>query len=63
MKDFSKLELEDKSVICIDCGATFIFGKGEQRYFLEKELIYPKRCRSCRLLRKLSTNNGVAHND
>jgi len=53
-----ELALEDKTIACVDCGNKFIFTVGEQRYFLSKELSEPKRCRECRLVRKLTLNKG-----
>lgn len=49
-----KLHLKDRRLKCIDCGATFTFTIGEQRYFLSKGLSEPKRCPQCRLRRKLT---------
>ena len=46
------LPLKDERIICCDCGATFIFTVGEQRYFLSKSLSVPKRCASCRQRRR-----------
>lgn len=43
---------EGKTLSCVDCGATFIFTAGEQRYFASKGLSIPKRCPSCRQKRR-----------
>lgn len=43
---------EDKTLDCIDCGATFIFTAGERRYFASKGLSIPKRCPPCRQKRR-----------
>jgi len=41
-------ELEDKTLICKDCGDKFIWTAGEQKFFLEKGLQnIPKRCKVC----------------
>ena len=53
-QSIEKLPLKDKRLKCIDCGATFTFTVGEQRYFLSKGLSEPKRCPQCRLKRKAS---------
>lgn len=50
--DINKLELKDKTLICVDCGEEFIFSVGEQRYFISKGLSIPKRCSECRLSRR-----------
>jgi hypothetical protein len=49
-----ELLLKDKRLRCLDCGISFVFSKGEQRYFLSKGLSEPKRCPQCRLKRRLS---------
>lgn len=45
-------ETQDKTISCIDCGATFIFSVGEQHYFASKGLSEPKRCPQCRKRRR-----------
>jgi CxxC-x17-CxxC domain-containing protein len=41
-------DLEDKTLICKDCGDKFIFTAGEQKFFLERGLQnMPKRCKIC----------------
>jgi CxxC-x17-CxxC domain-containing protein len=41
-------DLEDKVLICKDCGDKFIWTAGEQKFFLEKGLQnIPKRCKIC----------------
>ena len=52
-----KLLLKDKQILCIDCGKVFTFTVGEQRYFLSKDLVEPRRCPSCRAWRK----STIAH--
>jgi CxxC-x17-CxxC domain-containing protein len=45
--------LEDRTIICKDCAATFLFSAGEQGYFLEKGLLNePQRCQECREQRR-----------
>jgi len=44
--------IEDKKLVCCECGAEFTFSIGEQRYFDSKGLSIPKRCPVCRLKRK-----------
>lgn len=44
---------EDKTLVCKDCGAEFVFTAGEQEFYAEKGFINdPKRCRNCRDERK-----------
>lgn len=41
-------DLEDKQLICVDCGNKFIWTAGEQKFFIEKGLQnLPKRCKIC----------------
>jgi CxxC-x17-CxxC domain-containing protein len=47
------VSFEDKSLVCSDCGATFIFSAEEQEFFQSKGYTNePKRCPSCRQARK-----------
>jgi CxxC-x17-CxxC domain-containing protein len=42
-------ELEDKAILCIDCGTNFIWTVGEQAFFRDKKLLNPpKRCKECK---------------
>lgn len=41
-------QLEDKLLMCKDCGNKFIWTAGEQKFFLDKGLQnIPKRCKVC----------------
>ena len=43
----------DKSLECVDCGASFVFDAGEQEFFATKGYTNePKRCPECRAARK-----------
>ena len=53
------LNLQDKTILCVDCLKPFLFTTGEQGYFLSKDLSEPKRCPQCRLIRKLTLNKGM----
>ncbi len=44
--------MEDIKIKCQDCGESFTFTANEQRFYEEKNLIPPKRCRFCRQKRK-----------
>lgn len=45
--------LEDKTIICTDCGESFLFTAGEQGFYLEKGLLNePQRCPGCRERRR-----------
>ena len=44
---------EDKTLVCRDCGAEFVFTAGEQEFYAEKGFQNePTRCRECRAARK-----------
>lgn len=45
--------MEDKTLVCKDCGKEFIFTVGEQEFYKEKGFNNePVRCSSCRRARK-----------
>lgn len=44
--------MEDKKIICKDCGKEFIFTVGEQKFFESKGFTAPARCKECREKRK-----------
>lgn len=54
MKDLRRETFQDKTFICVDCGATFTFTAGEQLYFASKDMAIPKRCKVCRDRRRLT---------
>ena len=40
---------QDKTLICKDCGAEFVFTAGEQEFYATKGLMNePQRCKACR---------------
>ena len=44
---------EDKTLICKDCGAEFVFTAGEQEFYASKGFVNePQRCKPCRDARK-----------
>ena len=45
--------MEDKKIICKDCGSEFVFTVGEQEFYKEKGFDNePVRCPACRKARK-----------
>jgi len=41
-------QLEDKMLVCKDCGNKFVWTSGEQQFFIDKGLQnIPKRCKEC----------------
>ena len=52
---------EDKTLVCKDCGAEFVFTAGEQEFYAEKGFTNePQRCKSCRDARKNAACGGAA---
>ncbi len=47
------MSFEDKTLQCVNCGATFTFSASEQEFFQSKGYTNePKRCPACRQARK-----------
>lgn len=47
------MEFVDRSLVCRDCGKSFIWTAGEQQFYQEKGLTnIPVRCAACRSARK-----------
>lgn len=45
----TETELEDKTILCIDCSNDFTWSVGEQVFFRDKQLQNPpKRCKECK---------------
>ncbi len=49
--------MQDKKIICKDCGQEFLFMKGEQIFYAERGFEDPIRCPQCRKARKDSRKN------
>lgn len=46
----------DKTLICKECGAEFVFTAGEQEFYAERGFVNePQRCKACRDARKNAT--------
>ena len=53
--------MTDKTLVCKDCNAEFVFTEGEQAFYAEKGFTNePTRCRDCRAARK---NNNSRQGD
>jgi CxxC-x17-CxxC domain-containing protein len=49
--------LQDKTLVCRDCGITFVFTAGEQEFYQSKGLMHdPQRCPACRANRRRERN-------
>ena len=53
------MALQDKTLICSDCGREFIFTVGEQEFYRSHGLLNdPQRCPDCRSNRRRESGNG-----
>ena len=44
---------QDKTLVCKECGAEFVFTAGEQEFYESKGIVNePQRCKACRDARK-----------
>ena len=46
---------KDKTIVCKDCGKSFVFNADEQNFYAEKGYSEPVRCKDCRTARKNTT--------
>lgn len=44
--------MEDKTIKCKECGDNFVITVDDQKWYAEKGFKAPKRCKSCRALRR-----------
>ncbi|MDD2518778.1 MAG: zinc-ribbon domain-containing protein [Bacilli bacterium] len=53
------MEKKDKTIVCKDCGAEFVFTVNEQAFYEEKGFTNePARCKECRDKKKAERNNN-----
>jgi len=50
--------MPDKEIECADCHRTFRLTADEQKFFQERGLSEPKRCKECREARKVQRGGG-----
>lgn len=48
--------MENKKIVCKDCGQEFEFTVREQEFYKEKGFSDPQRCKPCREKRKANKN-------
>ncbi|MGH9803881.1 MAG: zinc-ribbon domain containing protein [Candidatus Acidiferrales bacterium] len=54
------MEFQDKVLVCVDCGAEFVFTAGEQIFFADKGFKHePKRCKVCKAKRNQNHGTGL----
>mgnify|MGYP000281030221 CR=1 FL=1 len=46
------INMENKKIMCKDCGKEFMFIVGEQEFYKEKGFNDPVRCKECRVAKK-----------
>ena len=53
----------DKKIVCCDCHLEFIWEADDQRFYASKGLLPPKRCPTCRAIRKatIALKGGERH--
>lgn len=44
--------MEDKTLKCKECGDNFVLTVNDQKWYQDKGFTFPKRCKSCRALRR-----------
>lgn len=54
--------MENKTIICKDCGKEFTFTVREQEFYASKNFVEPVRCKECRIAKKAKQqeNNHAA---
>ncbi|RMD92748.1 MAG: cytochrome C551 [Calditrichaeota bacterium] len=55
--------MEDKMIICEDCGEEFTFSADEQQFYAERGFQQPKRCKPCREKRKRDRRSSYSMGD
>ena len=48
----------DKTLVCADCGQEFTFSADDQEFYSTRGFSDPKRCRSCRAMRRNEREGG-----
>jgi CxxC-x17-CxxC domain-containing protein len=48
----------DKTLTCADCSQEFSFTASEQQFYADRQFTEPRRCPSCRALRKASRGDS-----
>ena len=55
--------MADKTLVCKDCGAEFVFTEGEQQFYAEKGFTNePQRCPECRKAKKAQRGSNNFNN-
>lgn len=54
--------MADMQLKCIDCGNDFTFLEKEQSFFAQKGLSQPKRCKDCRVKKRMQRDQNFQGN-
>ncbi len=58
------MAFEDKTLVCVECGQSFVFTAGEQEFYAQKGFMNePKRCKPCKAQRKGMAGLGGAREE
>lgn len=49
---------QDKVLTCADCSQEFTFTATEQQFYADRQFSEPRRCASCRAIRKAQRGDG-----
>lgn len=49
---------QDKTLTCVDCQQEFAFTASEQQFYADRQFSEPRRCPSCRAIRKAQRGEG-----
>jgi CxxC-x17-CxxC domain-containing protein len=55
--------MQDKTLVCSDCGQEFTFSASEQEFFTQKGFSQPSRCRLCRAARKAARGGSSSYGE
>jgi CxxC-x17-CxxC domain-containing protein len=50
-------ETSDKTLTCVDCRQEFAFTASEQQFYADRQFSEPRRCASCRAIKKAARGN------
>src|SRR4051812_17712345 len=50
----------DKTLTCADCSEQFVFTERDQEFYAQRGFTEPRRCASCRAIRRLSVMEARA---
>jgi CxxC-x17-CxxC domain-containing protein len=51
--------MTDKTLTCADCGQDFTFTASEQQFYSDRQFSEPRRCATCRAVRKASRGESA----